>query len=176
MGMRWYVIHTYAGHEQRVKQSLEAAAHRRGLEDKIGRVLIPTEEVTEIKKGKRKTSTKQLFPSYLMIEMDLTDEVWNVVSTTPGVTSFLGTRRKPQPMRDSEAKRLIARIEGDKHQGPVVIPYRVGETIKIIDGPFANFTGVIEQIDTEHGKVKVMVTIFGRTTPVELDFLQITSL
>lgn len=176
MSMRWYVIHTYAGHEQRVKQSLEAAAHRRGLEEKIGKVLIPTEEVTEIKKGKRKTSSKQLFPSYLMIEMDLTDEVWNVVSTTPGVTSFLGTRRKPQPMRDSEANRLIARMEGDKRQGPVVIPYRTGETIKITDGPFASFTGVIEHIDPDHGKVKVMVTIFGRTTPVELDFLQITSI
>lgn len=176
MAMRWYVIHTYAGHEQKVKQALEAAARRRGLEDKIGRVLIPTEEVTEIKKGKRKTTTKQLFPSYLMIEMDLTDEVWNVVSTTPGVTSFLGTRRKPQPMRESEANRLIARIEGDKRQGPVVIPYRLGETVKIVDGPFSGFTGVIEHIDSEHGKVRVMVTIFGRTTPVELDFLQITSL
>jgi transcriptional antiterminator NusG len=174
--MRWYVIHTYAGHENRVKSALESAALRYGFQDKIGRVLIPTEDVTEIKKGRRKTVAKQLFPSYLMVEMDMTDEVWNVVSTTPGVTSFLGTRRKPQPMRDSEAQRLISRMDGEKRQGPVVIPYQKGETIKIIDGPFASFTGVIEEIDNEHGKVRVMVTIFGRTTPVELDSMQINSL
>jgi transcriptional antiterminator NusG len=176
MAMHWYVIHTYAGHENRVKTALETAAQRYGLQDKMGRVLIPTEEVTEIKKGRRKTSAKQLFPSYLMVEMDMTDAVWNVVSTTPGVTSFLGTRRKPQPMRDSEAQRLISRMEGEKRQGPVVIPYQKGETVKIIDGPFNSFTGVIEDIDNEHGKVRVMVTIFGRTTPVELDFMQINSL
>ncbi len=176
MAMRWYVIHTYAGHENRVKSALESAALRYGFQDKIGRVLIPTEDVTEIKKGRRKTVAKQLFPSYLMVEMDMTDEVWNVVSTTPGVTSFLGTRRKPQPMRDSEAQRLISRMDGEKRQGPVVIPYQKGETIKIIDGPFASFTGVIEEIDNEHGKVRVMVTIFGRTTPVELDSMQINSL
>jgi len=176
MAMRWYVIHTYAGHEHRVKLALETAAHRLGLQDKIGQVLIPTQEVTEIRKGKRKTSSKQLFPSYLMIEMDLTDEVWNAVSTTPGVTSFLGTRRKPQPMRDSESNRLISRMEGEKRHGPVVIPYKKGETIKITDGPFTGFTGLVEALDTEHGRVKVMVTIFGRTTPVELDFLQITSI
>ena len=176
MAMHWYVLHTYAGHENRVRQALEAAALRHGFQDKVGRILIPTEEVTEIKKGKRTTSAKQLFPSYLMIEMDLTDDVWNVVSTTPGVTSFLGTRRKPQPMRDSEAHRLITRMEGEKRSGPVVIPFQKGESVKITDGPFATFTGIIDDIDAEHGRVKVMVTIFGRTTPVELDFMQITTI
>jgi transcriptional antiterminator NusG len=174
--MRWYVIHTYSGHENRVKSALEQAAQRLGLQDKLGRVLIPTEEVTEIKHGKRKTSAKQLYPSYLMVEMDLTDDVWNVVSSTPGVTSFLGSRRKPQPMRDAEAQRLLSRIEGTKYQGPVVIPFQVGESVKIVDGPFANFTGVINEVDKQHGKVKVAVTIFGRTTPVELDFIQINEL
>ncbi|HTY07546.1 MAG TPA: transcription termination/antitermination protein NusG [Candidatus Edwardsbacteria bacterium] len=176
MALRWYVLHTYAGHENRVKLALEAAVKARGLDGKIGRVLIPTEEVTELKKGKRKQSSKQLFPSYMMIEMDLTDEVWNMVSTTPGVTSFLGTRRKPQPMRDSEAQMLISRMQGDKRSGPVVIPYKKGETVRITDGPFATFTGLIDEIDPEHGRIKVMVTIFGRTTPVELDFMQITTL
>ncbi|MDI6739892.1 MAG: transcription termination/antitermination protein NusG [Candidatus Edwardsbacteria bacterium] len=176
MAMRWYVLHTYAGHENRVKLALESATKARGLEGKIGRVLIPTEEVTELKKGRRKVSSKQLFPSYMMVEIDLTDEVWNIVSTTPGVTSFLGTRRKPQPMRDSEAQMLIGRMQGDKRSGPVLIPYKKGETVKITDGPFATFTGIIDEIDSEHGRVKVMVTIFGRTTPVELDFMQITAI
>ena len=176
MAMHWYVLHTYAGHENRVKSALESAALRYGFQDKIGRVLIPTEDVTEIKKGRRKTTAKQLFPSYLMVEMDMTDEVWNVVSTTPGVTSFLGTRRKPQPMRDSEAMTLIGRSHGDKRQGPTIIPFKKGETVKITDGPFATFTGVIDEIDSEHGRVKVLVTIFGRTTPVELDFIQINEI
>jgi transcription termination/antitermination protein NusG len=176
MAMRWYVLHTYAGHENRVKAALESAVKARGMDGKIGRVLIPTEEVTELKKGKRKLSSKQLFPSYIMVEIDLTDEVWNIVSTTPGVTSFLGTRRKPQPMRDSEAQMLIGRMQGDKRSGPVLIPYKKGETVKITDGPFATFTGIIDEVDPEHGRVKVMVTIFGRTTPVELDFMQITTI
>jgi len=174
--MRWYVIHTYSGHENRVKSALEQSAQRLGLQDKLGRVLIPTEEITEIKHGKRKTTAKQLYPSYLMVEMDLTDDVWNVVSSTPGVTSFLGSRRKPQAMRSAEAARLLARIDGTKVAGPADIPFHAGDSVKIVDGPFANFTGVINEVDKQHGKVKVMVTIFGRTTPVELDFIQINEI
>lgn len=174
MAKRWYVIHTYSGHENKVKLHLERLIVSEKLEEKIGQILVPTEEVVEMKQGKKTSTTRKLFPSYVLVEMEMDRDAWHLVSNAPGVTHFVGNSTKPQPLRDSELKRILRQdsddVEGKKEHE---IPYRTGEHIKVTDGPFTDFTGMVEEIHPDRGKLKVMVSIFGRATPVELDFLQV---
>lgn len=175
MAKRWYVIHTYSGHENKVKLHLERLIVSEKLEEKISQVLVPTEEVVEMKQGKKTSTIRKLFPSYVLVEMEMDRDAWHLVSNAPGVTHFVGNSTKPQPLRDSELKRIL-RQDSDDAEGKKEheIPYRTGDHIKVTDGPFTEFTGVVEEIHPDRGKLKVMVSIFGRATPVELDFLQVS--
>lgn len=171
MTKQWYVVHTYSGFEEKVKLSIEDNAVRRGLRDKISQILIPTEKVIELKSGKKKETTKKFYPGYILIEMDLDDETWHLVSSTPRVTGFVGGD-KPSPVHQEEIDVIVQQIE----QGPstqVKTQFERGDSVRVIDGAFANFNGFVDEIDQDHDKLRVMVTIFGRQTPVECNFLQV---
>jgi len=173
--MKWYVIHTYSGRENKVKETIEKVIKGSGLEDKFGRVVVPTEEVAEMKKGKKKVTKRKLFPSYIIIEMEMTDETWSLIENVPGVTHFVGGGKKPFPIPKKDLERILGRME--KREGIIPeVPFTLGEHVRVVDGPFADFTGVVDEINPERGKVKVLVSIFGRETPVELDFLQVKAL
>ena len=171
MAMKWYVIHAYSGYENRVKLTLEERIRRYGLEDMFEEVVVPTEQVVEMVKGKRRTSQRKFFPGYVLVQMIVTDDSWYVVRNTPNVTGFIGSGTIPTPISEEEIKTLQKRmgVSEPKYKIDVV----VGEAIKIIDGPFKDFDGKVSNIDPEKGKIKVLVSVFGRETPVELDFLQI---
>jgi transcriptional antiterminator NusG len=172
--MKWFAIHTYSGHENKVKSNLERAVAGSGLGDRFGRILVPTQVVTEMKQGKKTQSTRKFFPSYILIEMDLDDETWHIVRDCPGVTRFVGTNAsKPEALRQAEVDRILGQIEGGKSKPIPEVPFTIGEHVKVVDGPFSEFTGVVDEVNPERGKLKVMVSIFGRATPVELDFLQV---
>ncbi|PKR76611.1 transcription termination/antitermination protein NusG [Halalkalibacillus sediminis] len=174
MEKNWYAVHTYSGYENKVKLNLEKRIESMGMEDKIFRIIVPEEEETEVKDGKRKTSMKKVFPGYVLTEMVMTDDSWYVVRNTPGVTGFVGSTgagSKPTPLFPEEAARVLKRM-GLKDKTKEV-DFELKETVQVTDGPFDNFTGTIENIDTEKQKVKVHVNMFGRETPVELDFTQI---
>ncbi len=171
MEKKWYVVHTYSGFEEKVKLTIEDNVRRRGLEDKIGQILIPTEKVVELKSGKKKESQKKFYPGYILINMYLDDETWHLVSSTPRVSGFVGGE-KPTPVQQEEIDLIVQQIE----KGPttqVKAEFDRGDTVRIIDGAFANFNGYVDDIDEVHNKLRVMVTIFGRQTPVELNFLQV---
>ncbi|NLJ73410.1 MAG: transcription termination/antitermination protein NusG [Firmicutes bacterium] len=169
----WYVVHTYSGYENKVKANLERRVESMGMEDKIFRVIVPTEEVVEFKDGKRKVSQRKLFPGYVMVEMIVTDDSWYVVRNTPGVTGFVGSGVKPIPLEDHEV-RTILRDMGV--EGAPKSDFEVGESVKVVTGPFVNFTGSISEINLEKGKLRVSISMFGRETPVELDFDQVSKL
>jgi transcriptional antiterminator NusG len=173
MGQNWYVIHTYSGFENKVKASIERKTASLGLADRISKILIPTEEVVELRKGKKKISTRKFFPGYLLIKMEMTDELWYLVKNTPKVTGFVGPGTKPVAISEEEAEDIIKQLEsgGDRPRHRVL--YVAGESVRIIDGPFTNFSGVVEEVKPDKGRLKVMVSIFGRSTPVDLDFLQV---
>lgn len=173
MSKRWYVLHTYSGHENKVKTNLEKAIDYAGLGESFGQILVVTEDFAEMKNGKRTVSKKKTFPSYVLIEMDISPEAQSLVQNIPGVTRFVGAADKPMPLRQEEVDRILNKDEEAKTRTTTEVPYKVGEHVRVIDGPFNDFTGVIDEIDHERGKVKVMVSIFGRATPVELDFLQV---
>lgn len=173
--MRWYVVHTYSGREARVRDTVERLIQASDLKDKFGNVLVATEEVAEMKKGKKKVSLRKLFPSYIIIEMEMTNETWSLVENVPGVTHFVGGDEKPSPISKKEVDRILGRME--KKEGIIPeVPFSIGEHVNVIDGPFSEFTGVVDEINPERGKLKVLVSIFGRETPVELDFLQVKPL
>jgi len=174
--MKWYVIHTYSGHENKVKENISKMVKTSSIEDEFGRLIVPTEEVAEMKKGKKTVTTRKLFPSYILIEMFISDESWHLVNGIPGVTSFVGTGAKPQPLSESEVERILGRMDKDRETIIPEIPFTLGEHIRIKDGPFSDFSGVVDEINVEKGKLRVLVSIFGRETPVELDFLQVESL
>ncbi|MCI0404861.1 MAG: transcription termination/antitermination protein NusG, partial [candidate division Zixibacteria bacterium] len=170
---RWYVVHTYSGQEQKAKRYLESAIVTSGLGDLFGRVLLPTEEVAEMRSGKRATTTKKFLPSYLLVEMDVSKESEALVRNTPGITNFVGPSGKPAPIATEEVERIMGQMEGVRVAEPEEIGYRTGDPVKVVDGPFTDFTGTISEVNLERKKLKVMVSIFGRPTPVELDFLQV---
>jgi transcriptional antiterminator NusG len=174
--MKWYVVHTYSGQEGKVKTYLEKAAAEAPVNEVIGRVLVPTEEVTEVRRGKRATVTRKFYPSYVLVEMVMNDETWQVVSNAPGVTGFVGNRRNPQPLRSDEVERVLAQMEHKRGRPSHEVPFQVGDSVTVVDGPFADFSGVVDEINPERGRLKVMVTILGRPTPVELDILQVRAL
>lgn len=176
MGKKWYVAHTYSGHEQKAKKYLENQAALSGLSDKIGRILVPTETIVEMKQGKRTTSVKKFLPSYILIEMELCKETQHLVANTPGVTSFVGSKGKPVPLRESEIKRILSQVEKGITRDYESVPFKNGDQVKVIDGPFTDFSGFVSEVNIERKKLKVLVSIFGRPTPVELDFLQVQPL
>ncbi len=171
--MKWYVVHTYSGHENKVKSYIEAAKENVDVGDKIGRVIVPTEEVVEMKDGRKTTSLKKFLPSYLLVELDMDKESLYFVTSVPGVTSFVGPGRRPQPLREEEVNRILGQIERRPVEETSDVPYQVGDRVKVIDGPFSDFIGLVDDINPEKSKIKVMVSIFGRNTPVELDVLQV---
>jgi len=173
MDKKWYVVHTYSGHENKVKTNLERAIHSAGLDERFGQILVATEDYAEMKDGKRKISKRKTFPSYVMIEMALDDETRHLVQNVPGVTRFIGSGQSAVALKENEVRRILGQMEATKTKPVPTVSFRVGEHIKIIDGPFSNFTGQVDEVNLERGKVKVMVSIFGRATPVELDFLQV---
>jgi transcriptional antiterminator NusG len=171
MEKKWYVVHTYSGFEEKVKLTIEDNVQRRGLGDKIAQILIPTEKIIELKSGKKKETAKKFYPGYILIEMDLNDETWHLVSSTPRVTGFVGGER-PTPIQQEEIDVIVQQIE----KGPatqVKTHFDRGDAVRIIDGAFANFNGFVDEIDEDHSKLRVMVTIFGRQTPVECNYLQV---
>ncbi|NCQ53842.1 transcription termination/antitermination protein NusG [Candidatus Saccharibacteria bacterium CG11_big_fil_rev_8_21_14_0_20_41_19] len=169
---QWYAIHTYSGYEEKVADSIRQKINAVDMADKIFDVMVPKEKQIEIKNGKRKIVEKKIFQGYALVEMKLTDETWYIIRNTPGVTGFVGTGTEPTPVSESEITKIKRRIgvEDPKHN----IDFKIGEVISIIDGPFKSFDGAISEIDTQKGKVKVMVSMFGRDTPVELDALQVS--
>ena len=174
---RWYIIHAYSGHEERVKKNLEQRIETLDIKDKILNVVVPTEEEIEIKSGVRKTISKKVFPGYILVQMNMDDESWHIVRNTPGVTGFISSedeqekRSRPIPLEDSEVEEIIKQIESDEPKNK--IGYVSGQTVRITEGPFADFLGVVDQVYSDRDKVRVLVSFFGRDTPVELDFLQI---
>lgn len=172
MTKKWYAIHTYSGFEGRVKASIEEKIKTLKLEDKIAQVLVPTENVVELKDGKKRVSTKKFFPGYVLIEMDLSDETWHLINNIPKVTGFIGSNNKPSPLTDDEVENIRKQMDTGVTLTKTKSQFQKGDNVRIADGPFLGFTGVIDDIDIDHRKLRVMVSIFGRSTPVELDFLQ----
>ena len=173
MTQKWYVVHTQTGHEGRVKSSLKKRAQLNGLSANITQILIPTEQVSEIKSGKKFITQRKFFPGYLVVEMELNDKTWYLVKNTPGVTGFVGSGNKPLPLRDSEVKNILKQIEEKTAKPKPKIVFEEGETVRVKEGPFTNFNGIIEEINPAKGKLKVTVSIFGRSTPVELEYWQV---
>ena len=173
-GRHWYVIHTYSGYENKVKQNLMHRIESMEMQDQIFRVIVPTEEEIEIKNGQRRTVHKKVFPGYVLVQMTMNDNSWYVVRNTPGVTSFVGHGNRPTPLDDSEVKAILKQMEEEAPK--VRVSYQVGQAVKITDGPFTDFEGIVDAIDHERGRVRVLVSFFGREAPVELDFLQVTRL
>ncbi|MGH9341534.1 MAG: transcription termination/antitermination protein NusG [Acidobacteriota bacterium] len=170
---KWYIIHTYSGFERKVAESLMSRVQVHGLQEKIGQILIPTEDVVEMKSGRKVVTSKLFFPGYILVEMEMNDETWHLVRDTPKVTGFVSQGNQPTPLTDEEVNEVVHRVStaGEKPKPKFV--FEKGETVKIIDGPFSNFTGLVEDVNLERSTVKVMVTIFGRATPVELEFIQV---
>lgn len=170
---QWYIIHTYSGFEQKVADSLRSRAEAFGFADKIGQLLIPTEEVVELRNGKKVTSKRLLYPGYVLVELDMNDELWHAVKNTPRVTGFVGGGNSPVPLTADEVNSILYRQATAADRPRPKMNFERNETVRIIDGPFANFTGKVDEVNPERNTVRVLVTIFGRATPVELDFLQI---
>lgn len=176
MSKNWYVIHTYSGFEGRVKSSIEEQVQSLGLQEKITKIMVPTEEVIEIKEGKKRTSTKKFFPGYVLVEMEMTDETLQLVKNTPKVTGFLGGGSRPEPLSEGEVEVLLKQLDAGTAVPREKLHFQKGDSVRIIDGPFLGFNGVVDEVHTDQNKVKVLVSIFGRSTPVELGFLQVERL
>lgn len=168
---RWYVIHTYSGYENKVKANLEKRIESMNMEEKIFRIVVPEVEEIEIKDGKKKIVKKRIYPGYVLVEMILTDDSWYVVRNTPGVTGFVGTGAKPIPLTDEEVRQIIGYTDADAPRPKVDLS--VKDRVRVVTGPFENFEGIVEEIDPQRGKLRVMISMFGRETPVELDFSQV---
>jgi transcriptional antiterminator NusG len=170
---KWYIIHTYSGFERKVKESLDSRVQAFGLGEKIGRVIIPTETVTTVRGGKKYTSEQMFYPGYVLVEMNLDDNVWHVVKATPRVTGFLGGGQHPAPLTEEEVNQIINRSAAAKDRPRLKVKFEKNESVRITEGPFANFNGVVDDVNEDRETLKVMVTIFGRSTPVELQFGQV---
>jgi len=170
---QWYVVHTYSGYEQKAKAALEERIKALGKEELFGEVLVPAEKVVELVKGRKKTSSRMFFPGYIFVNMDLNDDTWHIVKSTPKVTGFVGDATKPEPVPESEVREITDQMaEGAARPKPKVL-FETGENVKVVDGPFADFNGTVEEVKADKGKLRVLISIFGRATPVELDFVQV---
>jgi len=173
MAKNWYVVHTYSGFEKFVAESIQQRAAEHKIKDQIGEIIIPTEGVVEIKDGKKVVSTKRSYPGYILIEMEMSDENWLIIRNTPKVTGFVGSGKKPSPLSKKEVSQIVEHMESTSEKPKPKHTFEKGEAVRIIDGPFYNFNGIVEEVNHERDTLKVMVTIFGRSTPVELEFLQV---
>lgn len=173
MSARWYVMHVYSGYEDKVSDSIWEKARKQGLEDHIEQIMVPTEEVVEVKRGQRVQNERKFFPGYVLIKVDLQDDVWHMIKNTPKVTGFLGSGNKPSPMSESEAQAIVQQVEEGVGSPRPSVTYDIGEEVRVIDGPFASFNGTVEEVDEDKAKLKVSVSIFGRATPVELEYAQV---
>ena len=173
MTKRWYVVHVYSGFEKKIAQQIKEQAAQKGLADMVDEVLVPSEEVIEVRRGQKINSERKFFPGYVLVKMELTDDTWHLIKDTPKVTGFLGTKTRPSPIPEAEAERMLKQsAEGVERARPAVL-FEIGEQVRVADGPFTSFNGVVEEIDEEKGRVKVSVSIFGRSTPVELEYNQV---
>jgi transcriptional antiterminator NusG len=173
-GKHWFVVHTYSGHEQRVKKNLEQRIKFMDAEDEISQIVIPTEEEIQVKNGQRYSVTKKILPGYVLVQMRMSDQSWGVVRNTPGVTGFVGSENKPAPLPEEEIGRILKQMTEEAPK--VKVGFRKGQSVRVTDGPFIDFVGVVDDISEGKGKVKVLLSLFGRETPVELDFLQVEKL
>ena len=171
---QWFVVHTYSGYEERVRKNLEQRIKAMDSGDEVFQVIVPTEEEIEVKNGQRRTVTKKILPGYVLVQMKLSDQSWSVVRNTPGITGFVGTGVKPVPLREEEVSQILKQMSAEAPR--VKIGFRKGQSIRVTDGPFIDFVGVVDDINPAKGKVKVLLSLFGRETPVELDFLQVEKL
>ena len=170
----WFVIHTYSGHEERVKKNLEQRMKFMDSGDEIAQIVIPTEDEVEVRSGQRRTVARKILPGYVLVQMRMSDQSWNIVRNTPGVTGFIGSGSKPVPLREEEADQILKQMTAEAPR--VKVGFKAGQSVRVSDGPFTDFVGTVDEINTEKGKVKVLLSLFGRDTPVELDFLQVERL
>jgi len=176
VALKWYIVHVYSGFENKVKLALEERIASSSHSDKFGEVLVPTEQIVELVKGKRKESSRKFYPGYILVRMELNDETWHIVNDTAKVTGFLGGREKPSSLSDDEAEKILGRMEAGRLKPKPKFFFETGDEIRVIDGPFTNFNGIVDEVNPEKGKIRVLVTIFGRPTPVELEFVQVAKL
>ena len=176
MAAQWYVIHVYSGFERKVAQSIEEQARQAGMSDRIRQVMVPMEQIVEVRRGKAINADRKFFPGYVLVQMEMTDDTWHLVKNTPKVTGFLGGRGRPAPISDAEAERIMRQVqEGVERPKPSVV-FETGEQVRVCDGPFTSFNGYVEEVDEERARLKVAVSIFGRSTPVELEYSQVEKL
>ena len=176
MAKRWYIVHAYSNFEKKVAESIRDQAKQRGLTEQFEEVLVPTEKVTEVRRGRKIDAERKFFPGYVLVKMDLTDEVYHLIKNTPKVTGFLGTDNKPMPISEAEAQRILHQVQEGIERPKPSVTFEVGEQVRVSDGPFASFNGTVEEVDDARSRVKVAVSIFGRATPVELEFGQVEKL
>ena len=176
MAKRWYIVHAYSNFENKVAQSIRDQAEQRNLVEYFDEVLVPTEKVVEVRRGRKVDAERKFFPGYVLVKMNLTDEAFHLIKNTPKVTGFLGADNKPMPISDAEADRILQQVQEGVERPKPAVSFEIGEQVKVADGPFASFNGTVEDVDEERARLKVAVSIFGRSTPVELDYAQVEKL
>ena len=173
MAMRWYIVHAYSNFEKKVAEAIEEKAKQKGLDHFFDRILVPTEKVVEVRRGRKVDSERKFFPGYVLVRADLNDEVFHLIKNTPRVTGFLGSEQKPVPIPDSEAEHILGQVQEGVERPKATVSFEIGENVRVSDGPFASFNGVVQDVDEERARLKVEVSIFGRATPVELEYAQV---